>query len=178
MTKERIDGTDYDVGTDPHKAAVARRDEAEKKAKAELEGQRARADKAEVDLAAAKKELAELPARIEAQAKARADLLDGARQVLGADAKFDGMDEAAIRRAVAQTVLGPEAKLDGRSPDYISALFDMAVSQGVRRDDSAEGLAKVRADAAHAASAGGDPVEAARRRLDEHTQNAWKTVKA
>lgn len=143
MVKERIDGVDYEVGTEPHKAAVSCRDEAAKKAQAERDALQARADKADVDLAAARERLDKLPAELEARATARATLLDGARKVLGSEAKFDGKDDAAIRLEVAAKA-NPALKLDGKSADYVSALFDMAVSGSAQRVD---GIVAVRADA-------------------------------
>ena len=44
-------------------------------------------------------------------------------KVLGADAKFDGKDERAIKSEVIAKVK-PAIKLDGKSDDYVSAMFD------------------------------------------------------
>lgn len=157
MTKERIDGIEYDVGTDAHRAAGVRRDEADKARtvelstlKSERDKQQARADKAEAD---AKKAGEELKAatdvkRLDELAAARATLLTGARAILGAEVKLDGKSDAEIKREVAAKA-NPTLKLDGKSDAYVEALFDAATSQ---RADAASNttndLATLRLDAA------------------------------
>lgn len=141
MHKERIDGVDYEVGTDAHKAACERRDSMVKSAKDAQDKLQARADAAEADLAKAKAEIAELPKKISAQAAIRADLETKARKVLDAETKLDGLTEAEIRSLVV-TKARPEMKLDGKSEAYVEALFDVAVAEGGSSD-----LAETRRDA-------------------------------
>jgi hypothetical protein len=108
---------------------------------------RADADKARTDAEAAKtqaqKDYDALQAKFDAaEEKAlspealakivneRADALTALRTqaatVLGKDFKFDGLDEAAIKRAVVAKAK-PDLKLDGQSEAYIAARFDIAI---------------------------------------------------
>lgn len=137
-----------------------------------------RADQAEDDLKKLKDsrtDSAELREQIKAELKARADLEQQAAAVLdeGTQAKFDSMSDRAIREAVivART---PEAKLDGKSDEYVLARFDAvmetfdsseslrdAVNQSLRGDVSSS--SKTKLDAAYAAAA-------------ESLENAWKST--
>lgn len=142
---ERIDGVEYEVDTDAHRAACERRDAKAKSDKEAADKVQARADKAEADLLAersaregdkarADKAEAELSTfRKDAADKARVSLEGSARKVLGDEAKFDGADgkpmsDAAIRLAVASKA-NPDLKLDGKSDAYVEALFDMAIEK-------------------------------------------------
>jgi hypothetical protein len=176
MKTERIDGVDYEIGSDAHKAAVSRRDEADKaRAKAHDELQ-AKFDAQATELAQAKKDIAELPAKLAAQMQTRAALEQGAKKVLGGEAKFDGLKDSEVRRQVAQKA-NPDLKLDGKSEDYITALFDIAVAKSTEKtdadDDDLEPAAQLRVIEAPKFD-GEDPVESARKRLDQHTVTAWQ----
>lgn len=166
-TFEKIDGVDYEVGTDAHKAAAGRRDEAAKADKTEREKLQARADKGETDAKsektradAAEAELGKL--RKDASDKARAALEVQARKVLGAAQKFDAADgkpmsDAAIRLAVAQKA-NPELKFDGKGDAYAEVLFDMAIVKA----DEAQGALGSLHSALHAVAhvdAAGDPTK-------------------
>jgi hypothetical protein len=171
MEFERIDGVKYEVGSEPHRAAVARRDEADKAAKAELEKLQARADADAAELKKIKADIADMPKKIAEQAKARADLLAGAARVLGADVKLDGKSDAEIRLEVAK-VANATLTLDGKSEAYIEALFDRAVTE---RADGADELAALRANVHESRSDAGDPEEKARLDMEERNRNLWKT---
>lgn len=184
MTKERIDGIEYDVGTDAHRAACARRDEADKAhateltaLKAERDRQQARADKADADaLKAAEQLKAATDVRhLDALATARASLLSGALAVLGTDVKLDGKSDAEIKREVAIKA-NPTLKLDGKSEAYVEALFDAAILRGTEaRNDGLDGLAKVRLDAATATTnAVRVDADAEWEKMVERNHNAWK----
>lgn len=166
-TFEKIDGVDYEVGTDAHKAAAGRRDEAAKADKTEREKLQARADKGETDAKSektradtAEAELGKL--RKDASDKARAALEVQARKVLGAAQKFDAVDgkpmtDAAIRLAVAQKA-NPELKFDGKGDAYAEVLFDMAIVKA----DEAQGALGSLHSALHAVAhvdAAGDPTK-------------------
>lgn len=170
MKVERIDGVEYEIGSDAHKAAEKRRDEATATAKAEADKLAARADAAEAELAKAQQQLAESQdeKRFDAEVAKRITLIQSARAVLGAEAKLDGKPVGHIKREVVGKAFG-EIRLDGKSEAYIDGLFDAALAK-----HEANGVAKV-AETALRADDGGDIVEAARRRMNEHTQNAWKT---
>lgn len=122
------------------------------KSKAEA-GLRARCDAAEAQVESLKKELAEAPARIAAAAKTRADLEVVAKR---AEVKCDGLGDGAVRAAVAAKVTG--VNVEGKSPEYVAALYDVAVAQlgkAATQPPSAP-IAMVRTDA------GEDPLESAR----------------
>lgn len=178
MTKERIDGVDYEVGTDAHRAAVARRDEAEKARakeladlKADRDKQQARADKAEAD---GKKVAADLEAakdvkRIDALVNARTSMFTKARSILGADFKLDGLAEVEIKRAVALKD-NPALKLDGKPEAYIDALYEAAIARldsSDERDDATEALANLRRDGRDGRTQRNDGMSAYQRALED-----------
>lgn len=173
MHKERIDGVDYEVGTDAHKAACARRDEAEKIRKDAADKLQAKCDSLEADLSKAKQDLAEMPAKITEQAKSRASLEVGAKKVLGEAAKFDGLSDAELRLQVAKKA-NPSLKFDGKSEAYVEALHDQAIERAgaetevaplrqVEHNDEATQTSRVDADAAWEA-------------MVTRNQNRWKTA--
>lgn len=130
MTHEMIDGVKYEVGTEPHKAACARRDEAEKTRRDASDKLQARADSAEGRAKDLETKLAEAndPKRLDTIVAARFEMLKGARAVLGGEAKLDGKSEREIKLAVAVKA-NPSLKLDGKSDAYIDGLFDSALSR-------------------------------------------------
>ena len=176
MKIEVIDGVEYTVGSDAHKAAVIRRDETAKKAKADADALQAKADKAEADAKALQKKLDELPAKIATDLKARTDLEAGAAKVLGAEFKFDGLKDAEIRREVAKKA-NESLKLDGKSDDYVTALYERAVAEAgeERADESADDLARVRADERPKVKGGERfDYEELCKRTDEKLGNLWR----
>lgn len=112
-------------------AATARADAAEAKAKTEA----ARADKAEGERDSHKDRADKAEkARIDAleaapgQVRARLQLEAQAAGIIGAEVKFDGMDDTAIKAAVVAKLTGKELPADkAKSPDYVSARFDAAM---------------------------------------------------
>jgi hypothetical protein len=145
MLKFKIDGIDHEMSETTAQAvakALSERDNAVAAVKAdavklqkELDAEKARADKAEGDLAKANKELKEAPAKIQAAMKARADLESNARKVLGSEEKFDEMTDRQVKEAVILNDI-PKAKLDGKSDDYVEALFDRIVTDADEDSDS------------------------------------------
>jgi len=140
MTKERIDGVDYDVGTEPHKDAIKRRDAAEKARKDAEDALRAERDTLKGKVGELEKKLDEMPAKIAEQAKERAALEQKARAVLGGETKLDGLTDLEVRKLTLAKVR-PELKLDGQSDAYIAAAFDLSASAlvsdlGAARQDS------------------------------------------
>ncbi|HEX6836045.1 MAG TPA: hypothetical protein VF334_05700 [Polyangia bacterium] len=142
MTKERIDGVDYEVGTDAHKAACERRDAAEKARKATEEKLQARCDAAEGEVKKLKADMADMPSKIAAQAKARASLETGARKILGSEAKLDALTDAEVRLAAAKKA-EPALKFDGKSEAYVEGIFERAVAHA---DEEAQSAAALRTD--------------------------------
>lgn len=87
---------------------------------ADRDAQKARADKAETEVKA-------LPQKIADAATARRNLEATASKVLPKETKIDSMTDAQIRTAVIAARF-PEIKLDGKSEEYVSALFDSALA--------------------------------------------------
>lgn len=137
-TFERIDGREYEVGTDEwrrkldsmHAAAVEaetkRADAAEKRCtelQAKLDAAEARAK----DL-----ETAASPARIDARAAERATLFERVRPILGKEAKLDGLSDHAIRLLVCEKQIPDfKARLDAvaeaQRETYVLGRFEAAV---------------------------------------------------
>lgn len=147
MKTIRIDGIDYELGTEAANQALskwqAKTDAAIAEATSKLEKKTQENEKLQAKLDEAletvkKKdaEIAELPKKVAAQAKARAELESQARKVLGAKAKLDA-DDTKLRMAVIAKV-SPDAKLDGKSPAYIEARFDAALESFEAREDEDE----------------------------------------
>lgn len=84
------------------------------------------------------------PAKLEARAQARADVLLVARQHLGAEFKADGLTDRAIKAAVVEKLTGKKVE-DSRSDDYVAGRFDIAIEGA---GAGAEGLAAARTVAA------------------------------
>ena len=183
MHKERIDGVDYDVGSDAHRAACKRRDDAEadraqkhaamQKAKDQAE---ARADTAEKKLADADKTIAAFGERLDAAVNERVELQDKARAILGKEEKLDGLTARQIReKVIAKSA--PEIKLDGKSDDYVQAMFDsFAGDVGAKRAER-KGNADVRRNV-ESTTRGDEKKEPTiadiRRKAREDSLNAWQ----
>jgi hypothetical protein len=102
------------------RAIAAKKDAEEAKARADVaEGRPPRPRRPALD--------AEDPKKLSARIAARVELETKARKVLGAEAKFDGKDDLAVKREVLAKVQ-PALKLDGQSDDYVAAAFDVAIA--------------------------------------------------
>lgn len=87
---------------------------------ADRDAHKERADKAE-------KEVKTMPQKINDQVSARRELETKAAKVLAKDTKFDTMSDVEIRSAVIASRF-PNIKLDDKSDDYVTALFDSAIN--------------------------------------------------
>lgn len=166
MNVERIDGVDFEIGTEQHKAAIKLRDQVAGLNSA-LDKAQGRADSAEEQIKVLSAENAALkdPARIDAAVSARAALLEMARK-LSPEVKADGLSDHEIRVA-ALNAARPELKLDGKSAEYVAAAFDVATaSPNQPRIDAVATKNSL------------DPVENAQRALAEHTANAWQKARS
>lgn len=138
VAKCRFDGKEYDRGSDEHiyaieakaetllldcKTAQTRADSAE----ANLVAEKTAHDKTKTELAAANDQK-----RIDSLVAERVELIVSAGKVLG-DVKFDGKSNRDIMADVVKTAY-PDQNLDGKSEDYVCALFEHAVKTGVRAD--------------------------------------------
>lgn len=155
MKTIRIDGIEYEIGTDACAQALAKQqakiaddakahETAMAAAKAEADKQRARADGLEEDN---KKLKAENTAEaVEKRVSARVTLVAQATKVLGKEFKCDGKSDDEIKRAVIKKA-APQAKLDGQSADYVNARFD-GVIEATRTDAADESRRNLRKDVA------------------------------
>ena len=110
-TKARIDGLAGEL-------AAAKTEAEKQKARADAEAEaKTKAEKARTD--------AEDPARLQKRIGERVALEKAAGKLVP-DIKVDGLDDAAVRKAVVAK-LNPELKLDDKSPEYITARFDLAL---------------------------------------------------
>lgn len=135
--KIRIDGIDYDAGSEAAVQAMAKHEEkvrADAAAKdteiAELkkasQAQHAKMDETVKAIDQMKKDAAEMPAKVRAELEARTSLESQARKVLGTKVSLDGLDARAVQGKVLAK-LAPKLKLDGKDEAYVSARFDAAV---------------------------------------------------
>jgi hypothetical protein len=130
MSKVRLDGIEYEAAPEVlnHiERLTFRADAAEKSAK-EL---KAAADAAAGERDAAKAEVTSLKAKnndeaIAAGVKARVVLEQTAAKVLGTEVKLDAMKDRDIKVAVI-TKVHTDAKMDGKSDEYVQARFDAAI---------------------------------------------------
>jgi hypothetical protein len=102
-------------------------------------------------------------------------LVAKAKAVIGAEKaveiKLDTLDEAAIKRAVIQS-LSPEAKLDGKDAAYIGARYDQALEQAAAAPHMQAALLAATNPELHAdCSTGPDLQEVDRKKRAE----AWRT---
>jgi len=184
MVKYRIDGIEYEVSEQAAQALDRLReqnaqtvkkltDDAAASTKARDEAQ-AKCDAAEEKLKEAAKKAA--PEAILAAVKERVSLERKAATVLGADFKFDTLDDAAVVKA-AVAKAAPDLKQDGYSLDYLKARFDVAVEDAEKaaKNKGAVGKAVAGARTGELKEDGEKPnAEAARAKMIEEQRNAWK----
>lgn len=135
----RIDGVDFEVGTEAHLQAIAKRDaetakelaavKAERdEAKKALDVVQAKADAAADRLAKLDEEMKALPAKLAADFKQRADLESKARTVLGEKFDLAKLDTKGVQLAVL-TKLQPKADFSKKTDAQIEARFDVELEQ-------------------------------------------------
>lgn len=122
--KIRIDGKDYEFGSEEHvnaavAAAVAPERTRADKATADADTQRARADKAEGELAVSRD-----PVRFDAAVKERSEVCAKAVTVLGASYKCDGKSNADIMRDAVRASDKSVSEDKLKSDVYTQARFD------------------------------------------------------
>lgn len=134
---------------------------------------KAKADSAIAELETFKKR--DIDGEIKAAVKARASLERAAASVLDADtvAKFDSMDDKAIKTAVILKQ-SPALVLDGKSDDYIAARFESAVEVLANHNDAAASQRKAAGSESQNNNDGTDPVEKAKKAYLDRTLNAYK----
>lgn len=138
----RIDGVDYEAGSDAFSQAFARmqaRSDDEKKAAldqaSKLQG---KLDAQAEEMKKLREDVAGMPKKLAAAAKVRADLESSARKVLGSKAKLDALDDTNVRILVLDKleVKLPETKL--KDEVYVTARFDAALESFDASEDEGE----------------------------------------
>jgi len=149
MKTIRIDGRDYEIGSDEHLAKL------EEMSEAKLAKERARADAAEAERDAAVKERDEVQARLDAatdpsaldeRVKERADLVANATRIVGEDFKADGKTD---REIMVEAIRHDDDSFepDEKSDDYVRAFFDARAKTTRRHDEGGTGIGAVRSAA-------------------------------
>jgi len=123
MEFELIEGTRYEVGTDAHKAAVIRRDQAEGQAVAERTTLQARADALAAEVETLK--AASAPEDITAAVTRRLALLDRARTA-GAEVRVDMSEEEIALATVAKLL--PGVDVTGKSAEFLEGAIASALA--------------------------------------------------
>jgi uncharacterized protein len=136
--------------------------------KDELQG---RFDAQSKELEAVRAELATATsaATIQARVDSRIALELKAREVLGADARFDGKNDREVMASVLLKA-DTELKLDGLSDDYVRGGFEQALKRPVRSDS----LAETRKAVVSAATEERSDSQTSRQKMIEANRNAWK----
>lgn len=174
--KITLDGVDFEVSEQVAQAVnklTARCDALGE----EIQQAKARADKAEEDLAAEKKarQDAENPERLRERVDARLKLEREAAPILGDETKLDAMADDEIKAAVVLATAADKdavkTKLDGCDPAYLQARYDSAIESWEPPKPNA-GNAAVRK--ATADSAQGTDADAARKRMIQENAKLWQ----
>lgn len=143
------------------------------KAKADLETVQGKCDALEAELKTRKDAEAMDATKIKEAVKARLAVEKVALSALPQEQleKLDSMEDIEVMKAVI-THRSPSLKLDGKGEQYVCAAFDLIAEQ---IQTSGDALKRLGADLNRARADGTeDPVEAARKRQNEETLNAWK----
>lgn len=143
--KYEIDGVSYDTASPEFVQALALRDKRADTARETLTAERDAAAKGR-DAAEAALALANDPARLDGLVGARVALLESARRVMGPEAKLDGKSD---REIMIDTIRHDAADFDaeGKSDDYVAAYFDASTKSARRHDEGGTGIAAVRSAA-------------------------------
>lgn len=124
MLTIKIDGTDYPLGTEAEiKAAVAAYGRYQAAQQGKLDALTGERDAAREEARLAKSKAS--PEAIAEAVRARVALIQSATKALGSEAMAKLDSDDAIRMAVIAKVY-PALKLDGKSGDYMAAMFDAA----------------------------------------------------
>lgn len=142
----RIDGVDYEVGSDAHINKL------EEMNKAKLDAETSRADKLEAERDAVTKERDDLkteldeandPKRLDSLVAARVDLVTQAQRVLDDDVKLDGKTD---REIMVETIKHDSEDFDpeGKSDDYVLAYFETTIQSSKHHDEGGKGIGAAR----------------------------------
>lgn len=126
-TKVRIDSVEYEV-SETVASAISKLDAQLQSAQNEVKTEKERTDAAKAEVTSLKKELAEAPEKVRVAMLARVALENQAKSVLGAEAKLDGKTDIDVKREVA-TKAG--FKLDGKADSFVEAAFEIALEKAI-----------------------------------------------
>jgi len=183
----RIDGIEYEVGTEAWKQAIekheARLDSERKELEQKLSKAEGRADAAEAKNKELEKKLEEAndPARFDAAINERADLVSKAREVLGKDADLTGKTTRQIQEAVLGK-LKESIKFDGKPDGYVEGAYEAAIADfkpetkkdGKSLSDYIPSPKPEKKDQNGEKDVDKYDSAAARQRMIERNENAWK----
>lgn len=113
------------------------------------------------------------PARIDSLVQAKFKVVDSARKVLGPDFKTDGLTDTELMAEVIRS-RNKSFVVDGKSAEYISAAFDMAL---VLEAPPSPTLSQIRIDAAQAVPSGSALADAIKKGREE-AKEIWKKPSA
>lgn len=181
MTKVRTDsGIEYDAAPEV-KVYIEKLLHERKDSQAAMDKLQAKYDAVISDLEKEKKDhkdaMEQKDAQFDAAVKERVEMLDVAK--MHHIDKADTMSNADIKKAVIKAVYGDSFNMDGKSDDYINAMFDMSKMSQQKRQD---GMAKQRQTVLHGDSGQGKQpnahedeydVNAIMAKLREDEANAW-----
>lgn len=184
--KIRIDGVEFDLGTEASAAAQAfaqYEDKIDGQIKELTEGKgkaEGRADAAEAKVKEQDGKLVEAtdPKRMDAAIEERAELLSAAREILDADTDLKGKTPREIKEAVL-VKLNDSVKLDGKDDGYVDGAYEFAIAnfqpEDVREDGN--GKARMFTPAVKPPKKDEDRQDSksAREKMVDHNQNLWKT---
>lgn len=184
LIKFKFDGIEYELpetlasfakSVSEKMDALSKANDALKALQGDLEKSKGRVDALEVELKNKNDEIEkvkkEQPSEKEilAKVKARNDVEEFAKKILGASAKFDGLEIHQIKKEVVKKVF-PSVSLEGKTDHYVDGMFD-TVADGYRSDGQKNlesGIGKsVTTDS-------GNAVEVARQKQKNDMLNAWK----
>jgi hypothetical protein len=164
MIKIKLDGVDFEAPESTAQAVEKTIGTLQGKADAE----KARADGLQAKLDAAPK-LEQLRLDAEKAVRARLSLEQDAHLVLGKEHKCDGIDDDGLRKAVI-VKLNKDVKLDGQSPEYLRAMYDVLMDAERGRVDHVGG-----ARPAQGGEVKLDDYEQSVIDLRKHNDEMWKT---
>jgi HK97 family phage prohead protease len=175
----KIDGKDFDFGSEAHIAKLEDLHQAEvsalktqiSTANSDRDKATARADAADQDVARIKGELATAtdPKAVADKVNARVDLLVKAKGILGEKVTLDGKSDREVM-VDAVRIDDKDFTGEGKSDDYVRARFDVVTSKGVRADS----IHSVVAHAQQLRSDSRDPAAKAAEENIKKSQEAWR----
>jgi len=173
MKKIKIDGVEYEV-SEQVEQAYSKQQARVDSLSADLAKTQGERDQMKADLASEKKARldAEDPQKLSNRVKSRVALEVQAREILGSEVKLDALDDRGIKLAILAK-LAPQTKFEGQDASYLQGRYDAAV-ENHQQHNPALAAANTVAHTANTARIDADPELAARNRMIEYNQNAWK----